>query len=139
MDFTKYESELKFGSDYPKKKYACIVYDENCEVERVFDEYYDYFEYSKAWRIKNGITDESIVPKTKFVCSNKDEYNRQVIEYEQQKEQLFEKFKEEMYEEFGITNNPKRELLYENILEITSREDFEDVYDNYKIFIDLII
>lgn len=69
---------------------------------------------------------------------DKDAYNKQIKDYNNELRALEEEFKQDLFKEFGVENNPKRERCYNLAYEEGHGYGLSTVYDKFEDLVELI-
>jgi hypothetical protein len=124
MDFDKYENKLEYGipSDSPKRKL--------CEHRTAspFDYKKDKSEYCSVCGVKIGDKRREILAEDKELKEA----------YEKESSKLYNLFAEDLFEEFGVTNNPKKDKCFARAWEHGHSSGYSEVYNYFSDFVELI-
>lgn len=109
------------------------------------DDYTTYYVYHKGEKIWEGSYSEyknnSDVPFPKgFVFEkfvDEEAYKEHLRKYNLEINKLRQEFKDDLFEEFGVTDNPKREKCFQLVVDY-STICLKDVYEAFADFVDLI-
>lgn len=114
----KYESSKKYITYYVYHKGDCIF---QGSVE----------EYNKAM---------DSFPKNAIIQKVYDRVNHRnsLSEYNKKLSMLKEEFKADLFKEFGVSNNPKRDLCFERAYDIGHSFGYSEVYNVFSDLVDLI-
>jgi hypothetical protein len=123
-------------------------YSDNSEVYPDRREYTGVFVYDKGRLIWNGsLNDYSLVLESlkqnhpnyvmqKFV--NEEAYKEQRTKYNVEEKRLRREFEEDLYEEFGVQNHPKRKKVFEMAWERGHSSGYSEVCFNFEELVELI-
>lgn len=88
---------------------------------------------SKNMFIKVADTSHAI-----FKYFDKDEYLKHLDDYNKENQKMFYNFKNDMFQEYGVEDNPKVELLFNKCWDLGHSNGFSDVYYYFSELVDLI-
>jgi len=111
MDFDDYKNTTAYPTK-PKKPYLHKDHS-SCDVLKYFEKLKEY---------------ESVMV----------EYAKGINIYQKKIDELYQKFMQDMFNEFGVSDNPKRGLLFSKAWEQGHSEGYESVYDSFSDMVDLI-
>jgi hypothetical protein len=128
MDFNKYVPTTKIVS----ATYRIYVY-KNGAVAHQFESDEEF----KQWKTDNNIRIIGAVPNER-VCTNEEEVKASRIKYNTEENLLHQEFKNDLFEEFGVTDNPKKELLFDKAWDDGHYAGYSEVYNCFEGLVDLI-
>ena len=131
MNFDKYKPTLP----YPVQTHVRYIYEKGKCTHKLYTEE-EYRTYVDEWRAKNNTRIGS--PTNERVETNVTKYKKLKREYEAEERRLMEQFQTDLYEEFGVTDNPKRELLYSKAWDEGHYAGLSEVYCVFRNMVDLI-
>jgi hypothetical protein len=88
-------------------------------------------EYKKAM---NGFPKNAVIQKV----YDRDGHRRLLSEYNKKLNMLKEEFKADLFNEFDVTNNPKRDLCFEKACDIGHSSGYSEIYNVFSDLVDLI-
>lgn len=115
LDTSKYEHKLH----YPKN-----IYEEKSEYKKLMEKE----NLSPAQKLR--------IEELKPII---DEYNDKREAYREEEKKLYEQFKKDLFEEYGVTNNPKVEKAYELAYSYGHSNGYNDIECYFSEFVDLIV
>ncbi len=103
-------------------------------------------EYETTYYYKAGVciaaSGVGIVAPTNYSAKetvlNKEAYKKHLKQYNEEKAKLYNEFKQDLFEELGITNHPKREKLFEKAWENSHSDGYYQVLLEATCLVDLI-
>jgi hypothetical protein len=128
-DFNYYETTI---NTYPRSTdyTTCYVYDKGVTIwQGSYEEYRDHI-LNKEIPFPKGYAYQKI--------ADKEALKEHVAKYNEEYNQLLREFKEDLFEEFGVSQNPKREQCYSLAWEDAHAHGLESVYDKFSKLVDLI-
>ena len=78
---------------------------------------------------------KSIILLKKFY---EQEYTEYLKNYNKDEKDRYEAFVNDLYDEFDVQNNPKKELLYAKAYEMGHSSGFSEIYNYFSELVDLI-
>ena len=117
LDYTKYQNPLS----YPKRKTGPTPY--------------QLKEALKQHIISQDECDAKIETYNEIEALNKRDLK---IYYAKDKE-LADQFKVDLYEEYGVTNNPKNDLLFSKAYELGHSAGYQEIENYFSDLVDLIL
>jgi hypothetical protein len=69
---------------------------------------------------------------------NEEAYKKHLKQYNEEQTKLYNEFKQDLFEELGITDNPKREKLFEKAWEKGHSDGYNSVLSEAESLVDLI-
>lgn len=112
----KYPNKIDYTKTY--------IYNEGKVLDKIWGEV-DLTEYPK----------ESVVQR---ILDTK-AYYKEVDEYNKEKKRLYNEFKKDLFEEFGVEDNPKKNRAFEIAWDRGNTEGFYSVYNHFVEIIELIM
>lgn len=111
------------------------------------ESYTTFFVYDRGKLLYEGsaLIESEISLKKKYPDAviqhvlNKDSYNEHVRIRNEESKALKEEFKQDLFQAFGVTENPKRFKCYDLAWEYGHAEGFYGVYNHFVDFVELII
>lgn len=105
-------------------------------------DYVKFFVYKEGKLVYETAYGELVPPEYRNYTTEKKTDNKafseHVVEYHEEQQRLFELFKQDLFKDLGIENNPKREMLFDKACSVSS-DSFSDIYNNARELVDLII
>lgn len=89
------------------------------------------------YQIEEVVTRNGKIVSRKFI-SDLEAYNKARMDYCQKENELYSQFKNDLFEELGISNHPKREKLYSLASEYGASEGLNSVFSYAEDLVDLI-
>lgn len=121
MDFEKYKNELNYPKKPEKPKIFKRVVDSKESVEEAVNDlkkiHEDFVHYEEMMS----------------------EYTILLKKYKRVSAELYEKFKEDLFKDLGITNNPKKDLLFSKAWELGHSSGNHEVYGYAQSLVELIL
>ncbi len=103
--------------------------------------YTKYFVYSEGKLLYTTDYGESVPDEYKgYTIENKFDkvgYLRHINDYQEEMARLLEEFKQDLFKELGIEDNPKREILYDKACSMDG--SLSMIYENASELVDLIL
>jgi len=67
---------------------------------------------------------------------DEDAYKAHRKQYDDERNKLHQEFKDDLFEDYGVSDNPKRFLLYNTVVE--HKSEYEEIYDFFGELVELI-
>jgi len=74
----------------------------------------------------------------KQVIVDKEAYRKARVAHQKEANRLYDEFKNDIFEEFGVADNPKRWQCFEIASDWNNGSDKEGIYNKFEILVDLI-
>jgi hypothetical protein len=123
-------------------------YSDNIEVYPDRREYTEVFVYDKGvliWRgdlhVYNQVLESLKLKHPNYVMQkflNEEAYKEQRTKYNVESARLHTEFKEDIFDEFGVQNHPKRERVFEMAWDRGHSSGFSEVYLVFEELVELI-
>ena len=73
------------------------------------------------------------------VIFDEEKYNSELVKYYKESLNLEKKFKQDLFDDLGISDNPKKDMLYSKAFEHGYSADFSEIYFYASDLVDLIL
>lgn len=123
--------------DYYSKVKVAYPYKKNYIVYYVYDKGKLLWSGQESEKTKADIKKEFPNAVIQEVL-DEDEYRKHWKEYTQEYARLKAEFKADLFEDYGVSDNPKRERCYELAWDLAHSGGYSQVYDMFGDIVDLI-
>lgn len=126
MDFTKYEEQRK-----ELKSPERLTYEEKKRIKEI----------NKKLEMRDELKEsivESLDAELKVLTDKQEQYLQQLKEVNRKSSEIDDQFKQDLFEELGVENHPKRDKLYELAKEHSSGT-YNEIYYSADEFSELMV
>jgi hypothetical protein len=144
LDYNKYKNQMVLLDTkdfttynvYKGGKVLCLNSAANVVTEYFIDSNFGVSFADTFGRVKDKLKHNGFLIEETF---DKDAYNKHRQEYRDESNRLEAQFKTDLEEEYGVTDNPKKDLLYSKAYDDGHSGGFNDIESSYADMVDLIL